>query len=139
MGLVFDSRPHPACYGLLMNSRAIRAGHPARVIVAAVSIGLFLVGFLVLAIWQSGTQIDRAKMTGRIVAKEFVPRPEHQVTLARRGGLAVQESEGDYILTVEVVASDGAKNPYNVWVNKKRYDALKVGDSFDVGPYLVRE
>ena len=64
-------------------------------------------------------------MTGRIVAKEFVPRPEHQVTLARRGGLAAQESEGDYILTVEVVASDGAKNPYNVWVNKKRYDALE--------------
>jgi hypothetical protein len=122
-----------------MNSRAFKARHPARVIVAAASIGLFLVGFLALAIWQSGTQIDKARMTGQIVAKEFVPRPEHQVTLGRRGGLTAQESEGDYVLTVEVVVSGGTKKPYNVWVNKKRYDALKVGDSFDVGPYLVRE
>ena len=27
---------------------------------------------------------------------------------------------------------------YHVWVDRKRYDALEVGDSFDVGPYLVR-
>jgi hypothetical protein len=24
-------------------------------------------------------------------------------------------------------------------VNKKRYEAVKIGDAFDVGPYLVRE
>jgi hypothetical protein len=139
MDLVFDSRNHPACYRIVMNPRAIEARHPARVIVAAILIGLFLVGFIALAIWQSGTQIEKARMTGQIVAKEFVPRPEHQVTLGRRGGLTAQESEGDYVLTVEVMASGGTKKPYNVWVNKKRYDALKVGDSFDVGPYLVRE
>ena len=122
-----------------MNPRAIKARHPARVIVAAILIGLFLVGFIVLAIWQSGTQIKKARMTGLIVAKEFVPRPEHQVTLGRRGGLTAQESEGDYILTVEVIVDGGTKKPYNVWVNKRRYETLKVGDSFDVGPYLVRE
>ena len=122
-----------------MNSRAIETRHPPRVIVAAVLIGLFLIGFIVLAIWQSGAQIEKARMTGRIVAKEFVPGPEHQVTLGRRGGLTAQESEGDYVLTVEVTVTGGTKKPYNVWVNKKRYDALKVGDSFDVGPYLVRE
>ena len=139
MGLVYNSRNHPACYRIVMNPRVIEARHPARVIVAAISIGLFLAGFIALAIWQSGTQIEKARMTGRIVAKEFVPRPEHQVTLGRRGGLTAQESEGDYVLTVEVAVSGGTKKPYNVWVNKKRYDALKVGDSFDVGPYLVRE
>ena len=78
-------------------------------------------------------------MTGQIVAKELVPRSEHQVTLDRKGGLTAQESEGDYILTVEVIVAGGTKKPYNVWVDKKRYDALKIGDSFDVGPYLVRE
>ena len=122
-----------------MNSRAIKAKNPARVIVAAVSIGLFLVGFIALAIWQSGARIEKARMTGQIVAKELVPRSEHQVTLDRKGGLTAQESEGDYILTVEVIVAGGTKKPYNVWVDKKRYDALKVGDSFDVGPYLVRE
>jgi hypothetical protein len=122
-----------------MNPRAIKARNPARVVVAAVLIGLFLVGFIVLAIWQSGTQIEKARMTGQIVAKEFVPRPEHQVTLGRKGGLTAEESEGDYILTVEVSIAGGTKKPYNVWVDKQRYDALKVGDAFDVGPYLVRE
>ena len=78
-------------------------------------------------------------MTGRIVAKEFVPSAEHQVTLGRKGGLTPQESAGEYILTVEVPMTDGTKKPYYVWVDKKRYEALKIGDSFDVGPYLVRE
>ena len=122
-----------------MNPRVIETRNPARVIVAAVLIGLFLVGFIVLAVWQSATQIEKARMTGQIVAKEFVPGGERQVTLGRKGGLTAQESEGDYILTVEVIAAGGTKKPYNVWVDKKRYDALKIGDSFDVGPYLVRE
>jgi hypothetical protein len=122
-----------------MNSRAIKTRHPPRVIVAAVLIGLFLAGFIVLAVWQSGAQIEKARMTGRIVAKEFVPRPEHQVTLGRRrGSLTSQDSAGEYILTVEVVTG-GATRPYHVWVDKRRYEALKIGDSFDVGPYLVRE
>jgi hypothetical protein len=100
--------------------------------------GLFLVGFIVVAVWQSGAQIEKARMTGRIVAKEFVPRSEHRVTLGRGGGLTTQESAGEYILTVEVVVG-GTKKTYNVWVDKRRYEALEIGDSFDVGPYLVRE
>jgi hypothetical protein len=40
---------------------------------------------------------------------------------------------------VEVLQKDGTQKPYTVWLNdKKRYDAIKVGDNFDVGPYLVR-
>jgi hypothetical protein len=123
---------------MAMDPRVIRTRNPARVVVAAVLIGLFLVGFIVLAIWQSGTAIEKARMTGRIVAKEFVPRPEHQITVGRKSGLRAGESEGDYILTVEVDGG-GAKKSYNVWVDKRRYDAAKIGDSFDVGPYLVNE
>jgi microcompartment protein CcmL/EutN len=122
-----------------MNSRVIRTRTPPRVIAAAVLLALFLVGFLVLAIWQSGTAIEKARMTGTIIAKEFVPRPEHQVTLARTGGLRADESQGEYILTVEVAANDGTKKAYHVWVDKKRYEAAKIGNAFDVGPYLVRE
>ena len=122
-----------------MNSRVVRTKTPPRVIVAAVLIGVFLIGFLVLAIWQSGMAIERARMTGSVVAKEFVPRSEHQVTLGRKGGLRAGESQGEYILTVEVTAEDGTKKLYHVWVDKKRYEAVKIGHSFDVGPYLVRE
>ena len=111
-----------------------------RVLAAAFLLGLFLIGFLVLAIWQSGSAIEKARMTGRVVAKEFIPAPEHQVTIDRKGALSASESSGEYILTVEVTKDDKTtKKPYDVWVDKKRYEAVKIGDAFDVGPYLVRE
>jgi hypothetical protein len=122
-----------------VTSRAIRVKNPPRVIVAAFLLGLFLAGFIVLAVWQTGTQIDRARMAGRIVAKEFVPGLEHQVTLGRAGRVTAAESDGDYILTVEIPMADGGTKSYHVWVDKKRYQSLKIGDSFDVGPYLVHE
>ena len=122
-----------------MNPRVVRTRPSVRVIAAAFLIGFFLIGFLVLAIWQSGSAIENARMTGRVVAKEFVPGPEHQVTVGRRSGLSASESPGEYILTVELTTDDKTKKPYDVWVDKRRYEAIKIGDSFDVGPYLVRE
>ena len=123
-----------------MNSRVVRTRLPVRVLAAAFLLGLFLTGFLVLAIWQSGSAIEKARMTGRVVAKEFIPAPEQQVTIDRKGALSAGESSGEYILTVEVATDDKrTKKPYDVWVNKKRYEAVKIGDAFDVGPYLVRE
>jgi hypothetical protein len=123
-----------------MNSRVVRTRLPVRVLAAAFLLGLFLIGFLVLAIWQSGSAIEKARMTGRVVAKEFIPAPEQQVTIDRKGALSAGESSGEYILTVEVATDDNrTKKPYDVWVNKKRYKAVKIGDAFDVGPYLVRE
>ena len=100
---------------------------------------MFLVGFLFLAIWQSGSAIERARLPGKVIAKEFIPAPEHQVTVGRHGGLRTAESQGEYILTVEASAGNGTKKSYHVWVDSKRYEAVKIGDSFDVGPYLVRE
>ena len=123
-----------------MNSRVVRTRLPVRVLAAAFLLGLFVIGFLVLAIWQSGSAIEKARMTGRVVAKEFIPAPEQQVTIDRKGALSASESSGEYILTVEVATDDKrTKKPYDVWVNKKRYEAVKIGDAFDVGPYLVRE
>ena len=123
-----------------MSSRVIRTRVPVRVWAAAFLLGLFLIGFLVLAIWQSGSAIEKARMTGRVVAKEFIPAPEQQVTIGRQSGLSATESSGEYILTVEVTTEDKrTKKPYDVWVDKRRYQAAKIGDSFDVGPYLVRE
>jgi len=123
-----------------MNSRVVGTRLPVRVLAAAFLLGLFLIGFLVLAIWQSGSAIEKARMTGRVVAKEFIPAPEQQVTIDRKGTLSAGESSGEYILTVEVATDDKrTKKPYDVWVNKKRYEAVKIGDAFDVGPYLVRE
>jgi hypothetical protein len=123
-----------------MNSRVVTTRLPVRVLAAALLLGLFLIGFLVLAVWQSGAAIEKARMTGRVVAKEFIPAPEQQLTIGRQGGVSATESPGEFILTVEVTTDDKrTKKPYDVWVDKRRYEAAKIGDLFDVGPYLVRE
>ena len=122
-----------------MQARTFKPHVPPRLIVASAAIGLFLAGFIVLAVWQSGSRIKQARMTGIVAAKEFVPQQERQIIVERGGAMKTQEVEGDYILTVEVKQQDGQTKPYNVWVDRKRYEAVRVGETFDVGPYLVRE
>ncbi len=122
------------------SSRVIKARVPARVIVSAVLIAAFVMGFILLAVWQSGQNISDAKMTGIIVSKEFQPNPEptREITLNRKGGVSARDVAGEYILLVEVPQKDGTKKAVNVWLNDKaRYDAVQVGQSFDVGPYYI--
>lgn len=120
--------------------RVVKTKAPLRVIMGAVLIALFVIGFIWIAIWYTGAGIMEARMRGTIVSKEFRPfkQTEHQITLNRNGMLDAQDVEGQYILTVEVTQKDGTKKTFTVWLeDKKRYDAVKVGDPFDVGPYLV--
>ena len=121
-------------------NRIVKSQVPARVIVSAILIGVFAVGFILIAVWQSGRGITEARMTGKIVSKEFQPyaEAERQITLNRGGTVSAQTSDGQYLISVEVPQGDGSKKTFTVWLNdKRRYDAVKVGDSFDVGPYFV--
>lgn len=122
-----------------MNQRVFKPQLSPRVIVSAVLLGVFLFGFVALATWYLFSENKNARMTGVVVTKEFVPAPERQITVGGDGTINAQDKDGDYILTVEVEEKDGTKKPYKVWLDKTRYDALKVGDAFDVGPYLVRD
>jgi len=122
------------------NSRVVKTPVPLRVIATAVLIAVAVLGFIVVAVWQSSARISDAKMTGTITAKEFRPlaEAENQVTLNRGGAVSAKTVEGEYILTVEVPQKDGSKRVLNVWLNDKaRYDAVKVGDSYDCGPAYV--
>jgi dephospho-CoA kinase len=110
----------------------------------------------------SDGEIDRQRL-GSIVFKdsskrkelESIIHPRVQEALAQKikslspGDILIYEipllvetgaaGKFDYIITVEVLQKDGSKKSYTVWLNDKaRYDAVKVGDNFDVGPYLVR-
>ena len=121
-------------------NRVVKTKVPARVIVTATLIGLFSIGFVLLAVWQSGRGLVEARMSGTIVSKEFQPysQPEKQITLNRSGDVSTQNSDGQFIINVSVPQSDGSKKTFTVWLNdKQRYDAVKVGDSFDVGPYVI--
>jgi len=103
--------------------------------------GLLVLAFILFAVWQMGSGITDAKMTGIVVGKDFKPmaEPEKQITIHKGGDVRSDKVDGDYIITVEVLQKDGTKKSYTVWLNEKaRYDSVKVGDNFDVGPYLVR-
>ncbi len=80
-------------------------------------------------------------MTGTVTHKEFVPAAEgeKQIRLGRDGSIATTRPEGEFLLTVEVPQPDGSRRPFTVWLpNRKSFDAISIGDSFDVGPYLAR-
>jgi hypothetical protein len=114
---------------------------PASLWIKALIGGACVLSFILFAVWQMGSGITDAKMTGTIVAKEFKPMsaPERQITIHKQGEVRVDRVDGEYIITVEVLQKDGTKKSYTVWLNDKtRYDAVKIGDNFDVGPYLVR-
>ncbi len=121
-----------------MDPRVVKPKTPVRVIVTAVAIALIVLAFIVIAMWESGRGISDARMRGTVVSKEFVPEEERQITLGRDGGVNARDVDGQRMLTVEVTSSDGTSKTYTVWLNKERYDAVKVGDSFDVGAYLVK-
>jgi hypothetical protein len=123
----------------MADPRTVKVKTPVRLIVAACAVGGLVLFFVVFAVWQSGTQIIDARKTGTIIKKEFIPAPEEQITLQRQGQVTSRQKDGEYILTVDVVARDGSKKTYNVFLNKERYDAVKVGDSYDVGPALISD
>lgn len=122
-----------------MDPRVVKPHTPPRLIVSAVLIALFVLGFILFAMFQSGRGITDARMRGTVVAKEFTPQAERQIILGRKGEVSARDKDGIYVLTVEVPQSDGTKKSYYVEIMKKdQYEAIKLGDSFDVGPYLVK-
>ena len=119
--------------------RTVKVKTPVRLIVMACAIGAAVLFFIIFAVWQSRTQIVDARKTGTIVKKEFIAEPEEQIILQKQGQVTARQKDGQYILTVEVKGRDGVTKTYNVYLNKKQYDAVNVGDSYDVGPALVKE
>ena len=121
-------------------NRVVKTKVPARVILSATLIGVAVVGFIIFAVWQSGRGITDARMRGTIISKQFepYPEPEREITLNRSGTVSAQTTKGEYLIAVEVPQRDGTKRTFNVWLNdRQRFDAVQVGDSFDVGPFLV--
>ncbi len=119
--------------------RVVKPQLPIGIIVSAVLIGLLVLGFIIFAVGYTGYQVQKAKLPGVIISKEFVAEQSREISIGRKGQLDTMNKDGDYYLTVEAMGPDGAKKKYDVWVPKDMYNRLKVGDKFDVGPYLVKE
>ncbi|MGC1480883.1 MAG: hypothetical protein WA771_10290 [Chthoniobacterales bacterium] len=128
------------CYFARMkqkNHRTVKPKTPWGAVVSAVLVGVLLLAGIVLSVWWSGQGIVDARLRGVVVSKEFVPQKEEQITIGEQG-LRTSERDGEYIVTVEVPMKEGGVEPYKVWLDKTRYDTVTVGESFDVGPYLVK-
>ena len=118
------------------NSRVIKVKTPVFLIVAVV-IGCFLLfGGVYYALNTFQTGFEDARMTGVIKAKQFTEAPQEEISIGK-GGLQKREISGEFTLTVAVRSKDGDIRDYTVWVSEKLYNQLKVGEDFDVGPYLV--
>lgn len=118
-------------------SRKISNPPPVKLLVGSILLGVAILGTIFFAVFYTGQNIVNARMPGIITEKTYTPSaPERQITIGD-AGLVAQDKDGEYVLMVEVSLPDGTKRNFKVWVDKTRYEALKVGDSFDVGPYVV--
>ena len=123
-------------------SKVFKPQVPVSLWIKAVTLGAVVLAFILLAVWQAGVPIAEAKLTGTIVSKEFKPveQVDHQITIHRKGSVRSDVVDGEYLITVAVLQKTGEAKNYLVWINdKKRFEALKIGDAFDVGPYLIRD
>lgn len=123
-------------------SKVFKPQVPVSLWIKAVTLGVVVFAFILFAVWQAGVPIADAKLTGTIISKEFKPvvQVEHQITIHRKGSVRSDVVDGEYLITVSVPQKSGEPKNYLVWLNdKKRFEALKIGDAFDVGPYLVRD
>ena len=75
-------------------------------------------------------------MRGVITKKEFLPQKEEQVAFGK-GGVVAAEFDGRFLIFVDVKFPDGTNKEFEVDLrDKRRFDAVKVGEEFDVGPYV---
>ena len=98
----------------------------------AVGAGVAVLGFVLWAVLSLGRQANAAGgVEGVIVSKEFVARPETQITIGQ-GGVHSRQKAGDYIFHVKVPQEN--EKTYDVFVDPAIYASQREGERF----YFVR-
>jgi hypothetical protein len=93
------------------------------------TLGLLLMGFLVLAFLNTSSKVTGHGLHGVIIERVFVSEPTTEFTVGQ-GGLRREEKAGEYFLRVRVDSEGG--RIYRVPVSKALFDDLKEGD-----PYFI--
>jgi len=96
----------------------------ARELIVGVCIGTVVLGLIIYAVLNMGTGVTGNTLSGIITEKRFTAQPEEQVTIGK-GGVHASHVDGEYVFEVSV-----GTRPYEVWVNKKTYEAKRVGEPF---------
>lgn len=118
-------------------SRTIKSKPPVGLILALAVGAVLLLAGIFFAISYMGQNFRDARMTGEITNKEFISQPSEEITLGQRGELRRRDVAGQFILTVRVPGNGEEARDFTVWVPEEIYNQVEIGDSFDVGPYLV--
>ena len=109
-------------------SRRVVPDTRRRDILIAVAVGVLVLGFVLYAVLSLGRQANSTGGTeGIIVGKEFVARPETQITVGQ-GGVHSRKLAGDCLFRVKVPQENG--EVYTVFVDPLVYDAQRVGNRF---------
>ena len=95
-----------------------------RDLLIGLGIGALVLAFVVFGVLNMSGGIVGSALTGTITGKKFTPQPEEQVTIGK-GGVYAHHIDGDYVLEVRV-----GKVDYEVAVEKKTYNAKKIGEQF---------
>lgn len=91
----------------------------------AIGCGALVLGFLLYGIVSMAEVGRKNTLTGKVVAKQFIPEPEEQISVGSKG-LSSKRIEGEYLLEVRVEAE---KRTYQVPVEKEMYEARNIGDA----------
>jgi hypothetical protein len=97
-----------------------------REIAIAIAAGLSAMALILYGVSKMGSGVVGQTLTGEVIAKEFTPLPETQITLGK-GGLRARESKGEYLLEIKVPNHD---SHYRVWVDEQTFHRLNKGDTY---------
>ncbi len=117
-------------------SRTIKTHTPVGLVAGVVIACALLLAGIYFALNHLQKEFNNSRLTGIITAKEFESERREEITIGEVG-LHTRNLTGDHVLTVRVPRPNEEPKEYKVWVPESIYHTLEVGDSFDVGPYLV--
>lgn len=109
-------------------SRRVIVSTSKREIILAVLGALLVIGLLGYAFMNLGSNSVQTAITGKVVAKKFVPREETQLTIGTEG-VRRQDKAGLYYLSVK---TNDSGEVYSVLLSEEDYNRVNVGDAYQI-------
>ncbi len=119
--------PQPAPAGQPNPSRVIVSGTKKRDFFIALAIALAVLGFVVLAIYSTGTEKPKNTISGTITGRRATGEREKLIDVSRRG---VKEKTADTGFYLKVFVKEENRT-YEVMVEKDLWNGKKDGERLD--------
>jgi hypothetical protein len=107
--------------------RVVLKNHTLRDALIAGLVALLILGVLIYGMAHVSQKPKGNTLTGRIIAKEFIPLKEQMVEFSGRRLKGTRESDGEYVFKVQVDSEAGRM--FDVPVTKGLYQTKREGDS----------